>query len=241
LSGMDMLTSSLTLRPGRKIRQLWGKVGNIYIIEDSDSTYLVDCGMPSDAEAIIGVLRHRPPLRRIVCTHFHIDHIMSWIKLKRIFNKTEIWFYDKAKPLVVGHDRVPFPTYKGITKAMIPVMKEYKYCLRPGDLFSGPVYGTPFKRGFPMDRVVFFAASKCVLPGFTVEPTPGHTPDSVSFIDHMSGEFISGDFLIVIKGEWVDNPYVADPNAQRNSLSKILGMPEIGFIYPGHGICRPFP
>jgi glyoxylase-like metal-dependent hydrolase (beta-lactamase superfamily II) len=237
-----MLRSSLMLKPGRTIHQLWGKVGNIYIIADSDATYLVDCGMPSDAEAIIGALRPLPPLRRIVCTHFHIDHIMSWIKLKRKFNKTEIWFYDKARPFVVGRERIPFPTYKGITKAMIPVMKEYRYCLRPGDLFSGPPYGTPFiKRCFPLSRVGFFCEHQPVLPGFTVVPTPGHTLDSVSFLDLMRGVFITGDFLIVIKGKVVDNPYVADQNAQRNSLLKIQGMPGIRFIYPGHGICRPFP
>jgi len=237
-----MIRYSLELTSDLTIHQFWGKVSNIYIIVDSreKKTYLVDCGLPSDVEAIVDVLQAMPPLKRIVCTHFHVDHVSAWIMLKRHFENSEIWFYERAKPFVEGHASIQCPSFNDYLKILIPVMKEYGYFPRFLDLFRGLLYGTPFKRGFPLDRVVFFGDNQNVLPGFRLVPTPGHRPDSVSFIDPVSGTFITGDFLIVINGEVMVNTYVSSRNDQQNSLKKIKDLKGIKFLFPGHGICRPF-
>jgi len=53
-----MITKNVNLTDHRVIHQFRGTAGNIYIIEDrrKGATCLVDCGMPSDAENLIGSL-----------------------------------------------------------------------------------------------------------------------------------------------------------------------------------------
>jgi glyoxylase-like metal-dependent hydrolase (beta-lactamase superfamily II) len=79
-----------------------------------------------------------------------------------------------------------------------------------------------------------------VLPGFITIHTPGHRPDSVSFLEPESGVFISGDFLLVLGGNVLVNRYVSSKKDQDDSVRHIKNMKEIRWIYPGHGICRPF-
>lgn len=239
-----MITKTQKLSEGRTIHQFRGKTSNIYIIESDreDATFLIDCGMPSDTEVLLDTLNRLPELRRIVCTHFHVDHVAGWINLKKVFKNCEIWFHEKAKPFVLGRDRIPCPSFVDYIKILWPCMKEYGYYPKFGDLFNGGLYGTPLKKGFPLDRVEFFAnESACgELPGFITIQTPGHRPDSVSFFDSDSGILVSGDFIVVIKDKLVNNSFVESRKDQEDSIDKIKQMKGIKFIYPGHGYCRPF-
>ncbi|MDA3822060.1 MAG: MBL fold metallo-hydrolase, partial [Bacteroidales bacterium] len=69
-----MITTTQNLTQDRIIHQYRGKTSNIYIIEDKrqNATFLIDCGMPSDSKALIDILHPLQPLKRIVCTHFHV-------------------------------------------------------------------------------------------------------------------------------------------------------------------------
>lgn len=237
-----MITDTQQLTSDRVIHQFMGKASNFYIIEDNRqrATFLIDCGMPSDTKALFDFLRHLPPLRRIVCTHFHVDHVSGWISLKKVFENCEIWFHEKARPFIMGYERIPCPAFNDFVEMILPCMKESGYFPRPGELFKGALYGTPFKRGFPGDRVKFFANEDQVLPGFATIQTPGHRPESVSFFDQDSGILVSGDFLVVVNGHVIKNTFVASRKDQEDSITKIKSIKGIRFIYPGHGICRPF-
>lgn len=237
-----MITKTQKLSGGRSIHQFRGKTSNIYIVEADreDATFLIDCGMPSDSEVLFDILNRLPELRRIVCTHFHVDHVAGWINLKKVFKNCEIWLHEKAKPFVIGRERIPCPSFVDYIKILRPCMKEYAYYPKFGDLFNGGLYGTPFKKGFPLDRVEFFANGQKVLPGFITIQTPGHRPGSVSFFDPDSGILVSGDFIVVIKDKLVNNSFVASRKDQEDSINKIKQMKGIKFIYPGHGYCRPF-
>jgi glyoxylase-like metal-dependent hydrolase (beta-lactamase superfamily II) len=219
-----------------------GNASNMYILTDSESraTYLVDCGMPSDAGGLVQTLATLPPLKRVVCTHFHVDHISAWPALKNHFRDCNIWFHENAKPLIDGKSSVAMPGLKDIRGILLPCMKEYRYFPKIKELFRGALLGTPFKKGFPEDRVRFFSDDQEMLPGFISIHTPGHVPDEVSFFEPHSGQFISGDFIIVLNNRITVNTFLTDKNDQLNSMERIKQRTGITAICPGHGKCRSF-
>ena len=72
-----MITHTRHLGSGRTLHHFRGKAGNLCILENQSdgATFLVDCGMPSDAPKLKQILKSMPPLKRVVCTHFHADHV----------------------------------------------------------------------------------------------------------------------------------------------------------------------
>ena len=104
----------------------------------------------------------------------------------------------------------------------------------------GALFGTPFKRGFPEDHVRFFKDGQEVLPGFLTIHTPGHVPDETSYVEPQSGQFISGDFIIVINNRITANTFLTDKSDQLKSLERIKQLTNIKTICPGHGRCRAF-
>lgn len=237
-----MITNTQNLNKNRVIKQFRGKTSNIYIIEDygQKASFLIDCGMPSDVENLIGALSHELPVKRIVCTHFHVDHMTGWIRLKEALKDCLIFFHENAEPYITGKMKIPSPALKDIKNTLIPCMKEYGYYINLKDLLSGELFGTPFKKGFPPERVEYYKDKDPLIPGFITIHTPGHRPDSVSFLEPESGVFISGDFLLVIGDKVVINSYVSSRKDQDNSVKLIKSIKEIKYIYPGHGICVPF-
>jgi glyoxylase-like metal-dependent hydrolase (beta-lactamase superfamily II) len=237
-----LITYTLNLTNDRIIHQYKGRASNIYIIADNRKkmSFLVDCGMPSDAKSLATVLGQMPPLKRIVCTHFHVDHISGWIHLKSIFKDCSVWFHEKGKPSVTGRERIAFPSFDDLKKVLIPCMREAHYFPSLTDLLTGGLYGTPFVRGFPLDRVEFFAGDQEVLPGFITLHTPGHRPESVSFFDSESGVIVTGDFIIVIDGGIAQNSFLTSEIEQQASINRIRRIKGIRTILAGHGVCRPF-
>jgi glyoxylase-like metal-dependent hydrolase (beta-lactamase superfamily II) len=237
-----MITDTKELHDNRLIKQFRGKTSNIYIIEDygRKSSFLIDCGMPSDVENLLGALSDDLPVKRIVCTHFHVDHVAGWATFRKLWKDCSIFFHENARDYITGDKRMPFPALTDIQSTLIPCMKEYGYFINFKDLLSGTLYGTPFKKGFPPERTEYFRESSDLIPGFTAIHTPGHRPDSVSFLEPESGVFVSGDFLLVLGGNVMVNKYVSSKSDQDESLRRIRKLKEIRYIYPGHGICRPF-
>jgi len=237
-----MIRYDHALPKGKKIYQLWGSTSNAYAIVDpfSNATYLVDCGMPSDTTPMLKILADLPPLQRVICTHFHVDHISGWIQLQAAFPATTLWFHEQARSLVSGKQTVPFPGLRAIKEILIPCLKEYAYKPILLDASRGALYGTPFKKGFPGAHVRFFSEDTQVLPGFTNLHTPGHRPDEISFWEPDSGIFISGDFIVVLNGKPLLNSFVASPSDQLASFVKVQQLGIKGTLCPGHGQCQPF-
>ena len=61
---------------------------NIFLLDSSDGSTLIDTGFPGSGPAIVGALRGigKTPMdiRHIILTHAHVDHIGSYAELKRI-------------------------------------------------------------------------------------------------------------------------------------------------------------
>jgi len=237
-----MIKTTRTLTNDRVLHQYWGAASNSYILECPrlNATFLVDCGMPSDVAPLTKILGKMPPLKAVVATHFHVDHVSGWIKLKIVFKDASLWFNDLAAPFVNGRRRIPLPGLLDYFRILKPCMREYHYFPRLQEMISGALYGTPFKGGFPPDRINYFSDQQVILPGFTTIPTPGHRPDSVSFFDPDSGILITGDFLLVLNGRLISNSFVESQANQDLSIARIKSTPGIRFVYPGHGVCVPF-
>ena len=237
-----MIRFQKELPPNKTLYQFWGKTSNCYLLvdRDRDATFLIDCGMPSDTPALLKILNEMPPLNRVVCTHFHVDHISGWIGLKESYPKIKIWFHEKARQLVNGLQTIPLPGYRAIKEILIPCMQMYGYRPNLLDIFQGALYGTPLKKGFPQDGVRFFTDGADILPGFLTLHTPGHRPDESSFLEPESGLFISGDFLVVLEGKTLPNTFVSSSADQQTSLNIIAQRKQKLIVCPGHGPCRSF-
>ena len=236
-----MIVHSLALERGRTLHQYRGRASNQYLVEDRDagSTFLIDCGMPSDAPGLVRALEGMPPLKRVVCTHFHVDHVSGCLQLKRRFTSAQSWLHRAAEPLVSGKTVVPLPGLRAVREVLLPCMRESGYRLSIRDLFNGGLYATPFKKGFPCDRLRFFTEKDEVLPGFTVIPTPGHRPDHTSYLHANSGALVCGDFIIVIDGQARLNPFWSNASDQRESFERIKALAGVTSLWPGHGAVCP--
>lgn len=227
-----------------EVRRFKGQSSNIFIViySDEKKTVLVDCGMPTDIPELLKYMEseHIPPIEKVVCTHFHVDHCSGWVELKKIFQNAEIYFHKEAEKIVSGVERMEMPALTDFTQIMIPAMKESRYVPSFKEVMTNIYYGTTFKSRFPMDKVRFFDSEDAVLPGFTTVFTPGHRPEETSFYEPESGLFISGDFIIVMNGRIIVNTYVFSSQAQKESLEKVKKLDNLMTLLPGHGDCLDF-
>jgi glyoxylase-like metal-dependent hydrolase (beta-lactamase superfamily II) len=227
-----------------EVRQFKGTNSNMYIISypDEKKSILVDCGLPWDIPQLIEFIKVNdlPPVEKVVCTHFHVDHCSGWVELKKVFKSPLIHFHIDASPFVDGTKTMDMPAFSDFKDIMIPVMKENQYMPELKEAIKTLYYGTTFKSRFPMDRVEFFNSEDNLIPGFLTIHTPGHRPESVSFFDPSSGCFISGDFIIAMKGKIVVNTFVYDSEKQMESLEKVKKLEDLMYLLPGHGEIKHF-
>ena len=227
-----------------EIRQFKGQTSNMYLISypEDNRTILVDCGLPGDIPQLLDFIRlnNIPPVEKVICTHFHVDHVAGWMELKKYYRSIFIFFHKEAIRLVSGTERMSMPYPSDFRNIMFPVMKENRYIPSLKDARDSIHLGTSLKSHFPMDRVSFFNSDDEVIPGFQTIHTPGHRPESVSFYEPLSGAFISGDFIIVINDKVVVNTFVYDSKAQMESVKKVKKLENLIYLMPGHGNCMDF-
>lgn len=76
---------------------------------------------------------------------------------------------------------------------------------------------------------------RVVSPAVTLIRTPGHTAEDISTLVR------TADGLVVCTHAWwteskpVEDPYATDPVALRASRARILALPDLSLIVPGHG------
>lgn len=227
-----------------EIWQFKGQTSNMYLVvyPEDNRTILVDCGFPWDIPDLLEFIDENniPPIEKVVCTHFHVDHASGWTELRKHYRSIFIHFHKEAIGLVSGTERMSVPYPRDFMNIMLPVMKENRYIMSPKEAKETAHFGTSFKSHFPMDRVSFFSSTEEVIPGFETIHTPGHRPESVSFYEPESGAFVSGDFIIVINGKVVVNTFVYDSKAQLKSMEKVKKLENLIYLLPGHGNCMDF-
>lgn len=140
---------------------------NCYLVEDQDGLTLIDTGMAGSADLILkAAARLEQPIRRLMLTHAHTDHVGSVDDLVQRVPDLEFLcssqtarFLQGAMALTPGQPDVP------VKGGFVPVTAVPTRILSPGDRIGW----------------------------LTVLAAPGHSPDHLVFLDNRDGTLYAGD------------------------------------------------
>ncbi|OKL35685.1 MBL fold metallo-hydrolase [Domibacillus mangrovi] len=141
---------------------------NCYIVEEETSLTLVDAALPYSAKGIMKIMKKlEKPIKHIVLTHAHEDHIGAVDVLKGFLPDVPVYISERDARLLGGDVSIDREEAQKPVKGGVP--KKMK--TRPDILL---------KEG---DRIGSLEAIY----------SPGHTPGSMSFIDSRNRGLIAGD------------------------------------------------
>ena len=147
---------------------------NCYLVRETDGLSLIDTGLPGSANDILAAARELgAPIRRIVLTHAHMDHVGSVDALVEKLGPANVELVTNARsvPLLRNPPDVALEPNEpqGKIKGGVPGIKS-----RPTQLLAeGDLIGS-----------------------LRAIETPGHIPGHLSFLDERHGTLFAGDALI---------------------------------------------
>ncbi|MBC1935283.1 MBL fold metallo-hydrolase [Listeria grandensis] len=142
---------------------------NCYLVTDGDSLTLVDAGLPMSSSKILqNIAAIGLPLRHIILTHAHGDHIGA------LKNVTEA--HPEALVMISARE---LQLLKDPTPRAFEAQK--------------PINGS-YPKTFPV-RVDKTIQEGDMIGSLSVIDTPGHTPGSISLFDNRTQAIIVGDLL----------------------------------------------
>lgn len=142
---------------------------NCFLVREDDGFSLVDTNLSGSASSILAAAQHRGgPIRRILLTHAHFDHVGSLDALLAKLPGMELSIGSREARLLAGD-----------------------YSLDPGEprkrLFGFPaVQARPSRILQDGDFVGSLQAVSC----------PGHTPGHMAFLDVRDGTLLAGDAFV---------------------------------------------
>jgi glyoxylase-like metal-dependent hydrolase (beta-lactamase superfamily II) len=181
---------------------------NCFVVHDGGEAVIVDpaCQAPGEVRAVLDyVSDHELNVRHLLLTHAHIDHIFGCQAIADAFD-LEIRLHPADGPLLKNAPQ---------QAEMFGVSLEE---------ISAPV--VPLSEE---DTVAFGEASWQVLH------TPGHSPGSVSFVDHENRFVLSGDVLFQGSIGRTDLWEGSLPVLMRSIFQKLVPLGDDVSVYPGHG------
>ncbi|EAE6700600.1 MBL fold metallo-hydrolase [Listeria monocytogenes] len=142
---------------------------NCYLILEKDGLTLIDTGILAHAKGIISLIHKlKLPLKRILLTHAHGDHIGGLVAVKAAFPEALVMVGSREKLLVETKEIYAFEAQrplKGSYSDKFPV--KINQVLKDGDMVGS----------------------------LLIIDTPGHTPGSISFFDERNGHLFVGDLF----------------------------------------------
>ena len=196
---------------------------NCYLVREEDDLTLVDAGLPGGAGDILAAAaKAGAPIRRILLTHGHGDHIGA------------------VDAIVAQH-----PSTQLTISARDARLLRKDLSLDPGEPQTKIKGSTPGTATVPATHVSdgeLFGSLRCIA-------TPGHTPGHFSFLDERDGTLFAGDALVTMGGElrtaanapwFFPLPTLATwhkPTAVA-SAARLLDL-SIARVAPGHGNVLP--
>jgi glyoxylase-like metal-dependent hydrolase (beta-lactamase superfamily II) len=200
---------------------------NCYLVEEEDGLTLIDCAMPFSAKGILAAAEKLgQPIRRIVLTHAHGDHVGALDRLKQELPEAEVMISARDARLLAGDtslqaDEPQFPIKGDVPK---------KIATRPDRLLQDG------------DRI----------GSLTVHAAPGHTPGMLAFLDTRSGALIAGDALqthggVAVSGTlmpWFPFPAIATwhkPLALESARKLLALRPALLAVGHGKLLANPQP
>lgn len=149
---------------------------NCYLVRETDGLTLIDTAVGA-ARIIMEAARHlRQPLRRIVLTHAHADHVGSVDMVKKLAPDVHLFIGARDAQLLAEASR-------GVARRNMKLL--------PGEA-PIPVKGSFKKVKTTPDTLL---NENDAVGSLRVLATPGHTPGHISFLDERDGAFYAGDAL----------------------------------------------
>ncbi|HMM53977.1 MAG TPA: MBL fold metallo-hydrolase [Candidatus Desulfobacillus sp.] len=219
---------------------------NLWLLEEENGWTAVDSGLNHDDikrgwQAVLERHCTAKPLRRVIVTHCHPDHLglahwleertgaRTWISQGEMLN-ARAWFHQLPNFDLAG--MVAFFRRHGLDEARAATLAEH------GPTYSGRVDGLPaeYVRLIEGDVLKIGGRDWRVIVGH------GHSPEHVSLFSESPNVLISGDMLLpristnvsVMSSTPEDNPL----GRFLDSINRLAALPADTLVLPSHG--RPF-
>lgn len=186
-------------------------VGQAYLWQDADGLTLVDSGIPGsapDIAAAIGRLGHRTAdLRRLVLTHYHVDHVGGAAEIVG-WGDVTVYAHAVDAPVIRGTATGPSPQLADWERELFAGIRE-----QLGDAVASPV-----RVDHELDDgdVVDFGGGARVLW------TPGHTPGSMALYLAEHRVLFTGDTIARgPEGDVMLGVFNADPAQTAESFRRL--------------------
>lgn len=141
---------------------------NCYLVEEAHSLTLVDCALPFSADKILEIAKQiGKPIRHIVITHAHKDHVGALDQLKQRIPEAQVMISKRDSRLLKGDRSLDSDEVQTPIRGSVPhdVQTNPDSLLQEGDQIGS----------------------------LRVIATPGHTPGSISLLDERDRSLIVGD------------------------------------------------
>lgn len=217
---------------------------NLWILDGGDHWTLVDTSIPASSckevwRGVLGRLSAEKPVGRLICTHYHPDHLglAGWLCRKTgaefVMTRTE---YLTARMLLADRREEPpeaamrFSERAGYSEAQLEKMRGEGW-----GRFASAIYPLPdeFTRIADGDRLTIGARTWRIVVG------SGHTPEHACLVDDAGEVMIAGDQVLpritsnisVHQTEPLANPL----GDWLDSIEKLRALPDDLYVLPAHG------
>ena len=197
---------------------------NCYLVRETDGFTLIDANLSNSADDILAAAKSlSAPIRRILLTHAHVDHVGSVDALLAKLGPTQVAFTSNARSLPL-------------------LQKPPDKSLQPGESNEEIRGGLPGIDARPTRLLTEGELYGSLL----VIETPGHIPGHLSFLDQRDGTLYAGDALASLGHVTVSGyPPWFFPNVGTWSKSTAVATASKLLTYPierfacGHGAVNP--
>ena len=211
-----------------------------YLLLGPETAAVLDVGSAADvpgiARALEGLGRPATSLRWVIPSHLHFDHAMGLDACARRFGAA-VLLGDVAHAHVTQGRPLRFPGRRRLWRAVLTWPLQGLPFPPPADWRHGLDFGTPWGRDrFSAPLAPPLADGEPVpgLPGWTLLAAPGHADDGICLYHAAAGWLLAGDTVRnFYGGEW--NPLLADPAGMLRTKARLLALPPLALVGPGHG------